>query len=146
MKRSMTGSALAGCLTLAVLSAAAVLDLGSSAAQAATSVSPFAGTWSGPWDIAALPDHSGTFDWTISDEGQITGTVSSRGTVVGHVDADGKLIFVGFVDPAQLGGFPFKGTAVIDEDGRLALSATGMFNGAPYNHVEGWLLGLLERK
>jgi hypothetical protein len=131
MKRSMTRWTLAGCVALAALGAAAVLDVGSRAAEAAPSPSPFAGSWSGTW---SLPVHneSGTFDWTISDEGRITGTVhvttpAMSGTIVGHVGADGDLVFVGFApsDTPRGGGdgYPFQGTAVIDGDGRLLVSA-----------------------
>ena len=139
---------MAGALALAALGSVAVLGVGAPTAEAAPNVSPFAGSWSGPWDIDELPDHYGTFDWTISDEGQITGTVhytdTRTGSVVGHVGDDGRLSFIGFVDPGA-GAAPFKGTAVIDADGKLAIVAAGMFNGAPYNHDEDWLLASLER-
>jgi len=125
--RSMTRKAVAGCMALAALSAVAVLDVGSVTAEAAPSVSPFAGSWSGTWGHWG-EDMVGTFDWTISDAGRISGTVyyasSGRsGKVAGHVGADGDLEFVGFApDDAPgdgLNGYPFQGTAEIDDDGKL---------------------------
>jgi hypothetical protein len=75
---------------------------------------------------------TGTFDWTISNAGQIAGTVSSdtsgSGTMVGHVGAGGRLVIIGYV-PSDVpsGGFngiPFQGAAMIDGEGRLVVSAT----------------------
>jgi hypothetical protein len=146
MTRSMTRWTMAGALALAALGSVAVFGVASATARADPSVSPFAGSWSGPWDIAAIPDHFGVFEWTIADDGRITGTVNGVGTIKGHVREDGTLTFIGYVDPDTLGAYPFKGTAVIDDDGTLAISATGMFNGNPNNKVEDWLLASLERK
>ena len=151
--RSMSRMAVAGCMALAALGAVAVLDVGSSTAKAEPSVSPFAGSWSGTWSIAAL-EKGGTFDWTISDAGRITGTVytttfGTGGTIVGNVGADGNLMFIGFapndVPATGHNGSPFQGTAVIGTDGKLVASATGMFNAFPYNQVDGWLVAILER-
>ena len=91
MTRSMTRMALAGCMALAALSAVAVLDVGSSTAEAAPSVSPFAGTdsWDG-YDGWPVPI-------TISDGGQITSSYSgygrSKGSLSGRVSADGSYSF-----------------------------------------------------
>ena len=136
--RSMTRMAVAGCMALAALSAVAVLDVGSSTAEAAPSVSPFAGSWFGTWSVVDSSEDPaveffGTFEWTISDAGRITGTVYSitadhGGAIAGHVRADGKLMFVGMVPgdtPSEDGnGFAFQGTAVIDGDDKFVVSAT----------------------
>ena len=128
--RSMTRWALLGSMALAALSAVAVLDVGSRTAEAAPSVSRFAGSWSGTWSDIGF-DADGTWDLTISDAGQIKGTVyiiqaDIYGAFVGHVDADGKLLFVGFapaeVPSGKFNGIPWQGTAVIDGDGRLLVS------------------------
>jgi hypothetical protein len=133
MTRSMTRWTLAGCMALAALGAVAVLDVVSSTADAAPSVSPFAGTWSGTWaavDVALV----GTYDWTISDAGRITGTIDGitsgrTGTVVGHVDADGDLVLVRYTpndDPSSgYGSYCFEATAAIDDDGKLVALLTG---------------------
>ncbi len=132
MTRSMTRWVLTGFMALAAMGTVATLDVGTATAQEAPSLSPFAGSWSGTWSIAG---HGvGTFDWTISGAGRITGRVfnatSGRsGTVRGHVGADGDLMMLGFA-PADMpgdgggNGFAFQGTAVIDGDGRLVVSAT----------------------
>jgi hypothetical protein len=121
-------------MALAALSAVAVLDVGSRAAEAAPSVSPFAGSWSGTWAIAER-GAVGIFDWTISDAGGMTGathntTFGDGGTIVGHVGADGKLMMIGYapndVPATGSNGFAFQGTAVIDGDGKLVVSATGL--------------------
>jgi hypothetical protein len=147
----MSRLVLTSALALGTLAVIGGFTPGVATAEAAPDVSPFAGSWSGTWDIAAIQDHRGTFDWTISDAGGITGTVTNTtsgdsGRVKGHVGVDGKLTFVGYApadDPS--GSYPFLGTAVIDGDGKLAVAATGMFNAFPYNHVDGWLVATLER-
>jgi len=120
----------------------AVLDVGSTTAEAAPSVSPFAGSWSGTFSVADSRDpefnRAGTFDWTISDEGRITGTFvrlqpAFVGTFVGHVGADGELMMI---VRNEGGGVPHEGTAVIDGDGKLVVSATDTF--WPRAHT--WLL------
>jgi hypothetical protein len=140
-------------MALAALGTAAVLDVGSRAAEAAPSASPFAGSWSGTWAIAAL-QKGGTFEWTISDAGRISGTVvtttfGTSGTIVGHVGDDGNIMMIGYVpnDAPSTGqnGSPFQGTAAIDGGGKLVASMTGMFNAFPNNHVDGWLVATLER-
>jgi len=134
MTRSMSRWALAGCMALAAMGAASVFGVGSPAAQAAPSVSEFAGSWSGTWSI---PERGifGDYDWTISDAGGIDGTLSHAvngmtGTMRGHVGADGNLMFIGMapndVPDTGTNGFAFQGTAVIDGDGRLVVSATGL--------------------
>ena len=133
-------------MALAALSAVAVLDVGSRTAEAAPSVSPFAGSWSGTW---SHEDVVGTWpDWTISDAGRITGTFYSLtnsfgGTIEGHVRADGRLMFVGNAPsdtPSEdHGAAPLEGTAVIDGDGHLVVSVTGTWSGAFS------LVGILER-
>ena len=102
---------------------------------AATTVSPFAGSWSGTW---SEPGVVGAHDWTISEAGQITGTIYNitydiGGATVGHVGADGKLMVI-FLTPGadpSISGFPFQGTAMIDGEGNLVASCTGMYLGGP---------------
>ena len=77
MMRTMTRMAVAGCMALAALSAAAVLDVGSSTAEAAPSSSPFAGTY--VW---------GSMPVTISDGGQISSPWENP-DISGRVSADG---------------------------------------------------------
>jgi hypothetical protein len=130
--RSMTRWALAGFVALAALGAVAVLDVGSATAEAASNVSPFAGRWSGTWSAVEV-EVNGTWDWTISDAGRLTGSVyttttGTGGTIVGHVDSDGNLIMIGYA-PADapsdgFNGIPFQGTAVIDGGGKLVISVT----------------------
>ena len=107
MTRSMTRWTLAGCMALATLSAAAVLDFGAATAEAAPSVSRFAGTY---------VDASGVFPTTItiSDGGRITSSYSfgsltysdwtEKGTISGRVIADGSYSYTQhlsgtFIDP-----------------------------------------------
>ena len=140
MTRSMTRWTLAGLIALAAPGAVAVLDAGSTTAEAAPSVSPFAGSWSGTWADVVESERVGTLDWTISDAGRITGTVTSSmgsrsGTLVGHVGADGNLVLIRYVpndEPSSMyNGFPFQGTVVIEGDGKLVASVTGTPSGAP---------------
>ena len=86
--RSMTRWVLVGSMALAALAAAAVLDVGSRAAEAAPSASRFAGTYVGAdprWYVS---------NWSIaiSDGGQITGVRSavSGDKIGGRVSADGS--------------------------------------------------------
>ena len=90
MTRSMTRWTLAGCMALAAMGTVAVLDVGSSTAEAAPSVSPYAGTyvgrdpqgWRSSWTV------------TISDGGRITGSLpSAKGSVSGKVGDDGSYSF-----------------------------------------------------
>jgi hypothetical protein len=138
-------------MALAALGAAAVLDVGSNAAQAAPSASPFAGNWSGTWFIAAN-GAGGDFDWTISDVGRIDGTLTHTGRpdgdgdMVGRVSADGEIVFVGMVPDETHGnewgnGYPFKGTAEIDEDDKLVVTVT--LAASPFANP---LVAVLERK
>jgi hypothetical protein len=121
-------------MALAALGAAAVLVGGAPAAVAAPSVSPFAGNWSGTWTVAER-GVAGIYDWTISETGRIDGIVANTtfengGGVVGQVHADGTIQFVGFAPNDEPGagfsGFAFQGTAEIEEDGKLVVSALGL--------------------
>ena len=121
-------------MALAALGAVAVLDVGAPAAEAAPSVSPFVGDWSGTWS-AEEAGLVGTYDWTVSDSGRITGTIygitSGRsGTVVGQVGDDGDLNLTRYTpndDPSSgYGAYHFHGTAVIDDDGKLVASLSGV--------------------
>ena len=93
MTRSMTRWTLAGCMALAALSAVAVLDVGSSTAEAAPSVSPFAGTYVGadPWGLRS------SWAVTISDAGRITSSYSysggAKGSISGRISDDGNYSF-----------------------------------------------------
>ena len=88
MTRSMSRWTLAGCMALAALGALAVLDVGSRAAEAAPSVSPFVGTYA--WASWPAPI-------TVSDGGRITSAYSgfsrTKGSISGRVDADGSYSF-----------------------------------------------------
>ncbi len=126
-------AALALLCTTPALSAVAVLDVGSTSAQAAPSVSPFAGSWSGTWSVFEVGQvvGTGTFDWTISNAGQITGTVytsTNFGAMVGHVGAGGFLMMIGYVPSnvpsGAFNGIPFQGAALIDGEGKLVVSVT----------------------
>ena len=83
MTWAMTRWMLAGCTALAALGATAVLDVGTPAAEAAPSVSRFAGSYVGDW--AAV---------TISNNGRITGSITSNGyyfgSISGNVGDDGR--------------------------------------------------------
>ena len=84
MTRSMTRWALTGCMALAAMGAAAALDVGVPTADAAPSVSPFAGNYVGP-----VPGSSYTFSAvTISDGGRFTSTGGS--SISGRVSAGGS--------------------------------------------------------
>ena len=85
MTRSMTRWTLAGCMALAALSAVAVLDVGSAPAEAAPSVSPFAGTYvESGWPVPI----------TVSDRGHFTSSYAgpdrAKGSIDGRVDSDGS--------------------------------------------------------
>ena len=83
MTWAMTRWMLAGCTALAALGATAVLDVGTPAAEAAPSVSRFAGSYVGDW--AAV---------TISNNGRITGSITTNGyyfgSISGNVGDDGR--------------------------------------------------------
>src|SRR5262245_51369254 len=139
MTRSMTRWALAGCMALAAMGAAAVLDVGAATAEAAPSVNPFAGSWSGTWSVVDS-EQNGTLDFTISDAGVLSGRVyhaqdgeNGWGTVVGHVRADGELVLIAFApadDPTSHGsGVPHQGAVVINDEGDLLASFTGTKSG-----------------
>ena len=130
---TMSRALLSGALALGTLGAVLGFTPGVATAVAEPSVSEFAGNWSGTWsavDVALI----GTYDWTISDAGRITGTIygttSGRsGTVVGHVDADGSLVLIRYTPNDEpdtgYGSFAFEATAVIDDDGKLVALLTG---------------------
>ena len=89
MTRSMTRWMLAGFMALAALSAAAILDVSSAAAEVAPSVSSFAGTYAG----ADPRGYVSQWAVTISDGGRITGVrsiASSQDKISGQVGADGS--------------------------------------------------------
>jgi hypothetical protein len=115
-------------VALAALAAVPVFNVAPATAYAAPSVSTFTGSWSGTWSDVEI-EADGTFDWTISDAGRLSGTVyitgGEAGAMVGHVRADGMLVFVGFTpacDPTFWNGVPWQGTALIDGDGKLVVS------------------------
>ena len=97
-------------VTMALAAMAAIITFGPiSSAESAPDVSPFAGSWSGTWSIAER-NLSGSFAWTISDSGQLTGTVSGSGR-------SGAI--------AGTNGVPFKGTAEWGGDGSLLITLVG---------------------
>jgi hypothetical protein len=72
-------------MAVAALSAAAVLDVGATTAEAAPSVSPFAGTYvSGDWPVPI----------TVSDGGDISSSYSgdgrTKGSMSGQISRDGS--------------------------------------------------------
>ena len=130
--RRMTRVTLAGCMALAALGAVSVLDVGSSTAEAAPSVSEFAGsyTW-GPMPV------------TISDGGRIAGSSSSGGdygyaqdvSISGQVGAARTYSFTRSVTiyyydlsgrrhQVSKGNFKFAGTMAFDIDGNIVGTAT----------------------
>jgi hypothetical protein len=123
---------LAGCLALAALGAAAVLDVGSATAEAAPSVSPFAGTY-----VGADP-RSWHSSWTvtISDAGQLTTSPLSShrqhflygASISGQVRAGGKYSFTvtrRFFGSSIEGRRPGFQTRSYKSAGRMALDADG---------------------
>ena len=91
MTRSMTRWTLAGCMALAAVGAVAVLDAGTTTAEAAPSVSRFAGTYAGADPAGWWP----SWAVTISSKGQITGSFGStghdlKGSMSGRVGDDGS--------------------------------------------------------
>ena len=129
----MTSMMFRKCLTaVAIAALVGVVALAPvTSAEASGEGSPFAGSWSGTWsafDVAVVG--TGTYDWTISDAGRLSGrlniTGADSGAIVGHVGADGNLKFIGFTpadDPLLGNGVPFRGTASIDGSGKLVVSA-----------------------
>jgi hypothetical protein len=136
MLRSMTRWTLAGLMVLAAVGAASAVGVRTATAETAPSVSPFAGNWSGTFSVTDSHDpdfhRAGTFDWTISDAGRITGTYfRTTGSVggpfwfSGHVREDGDLQVVMHNEG---GGVPHEGTAELDGDDHLVASATDTFS------------------
>ena len=118
---SMTRWVLAGCMALAALGAVAVLDVGSRAADAAPSVSPFAGTYVGA-DPHGL---YGSWTVTISDAGLIASSFSRshgtwRGTISGQVDSGGKSSLKVYVYDRASGG-----ATAYTSVGKMASDAAG---------------------
>jgi hypothetical protein len=76
----------------------AVLDVGTPTAEAAPSVSPFAGTYVGRDPLRWSSEYGYLWTVTISDGGRITGSYSSassraKGSISGRVSADGSYSF-----------------------------------------------------
>jgi hypothetical protein len=137
MTRSMTRWAVAACMALAALSAVTVLDLGSREAEAAPSVSRFAGTYD--WDTTPI-----SLPVTISDGGRIAASASSGGgefsyetdvNLSGRVAADGsysftKSVTVYFVDLfgkrnlVSKGNFKYAGKMELDAVGNVVGTAS----------------------
>ena len=116
--RSMIRMAVTGCMALAALSAVAVLEVGSSTAEAAPSVSPFAGTY----EI----NYSGAI--TISDRGRLTG--GYYGTFLsGRVSDDGSYSFTvtesGTNDPDENNRGPRRWKSSYTVAGNMELDAYG---------------------
>ena len=93
MTRSMTRWALAGSMALAALGTVAALDVGIPTAEAAPSVSPFAGSYVGD----DPRDWNSAWAVTITDAGRITSSYSnpggSKGSISGRIRDDGSCSF-----------------------------------------------------
>ena len=125
--RSMTRTAVAGCIALAALSAVTVLDVGSTTAEAAPSVSPFAGMYLsdvGPRTVA------------VSDGGQISGGYddgSLEMSIAGKVSAGGSYSFTvttstyNPVSPRRIR----LSRSTTKSSGTMALDADGNIVGTP---------------
>ena len=129
--RSMTRWTLAGCMALAALGAVAVLDVGSPTAEAAPSVSQFAGTY-------VWTSYRATSSWrapiTISVEGLIASKYSigggrgGYGRISGKIKADGNYSFDIFTSSGSEGSsYEHKST------GKMALDADGNIVGKEKN-------------
>jgi hypothetical protein len=115
-------------MALAALGAAAALDVGAVTAEAATTVSPFAGTYVESGWPAPI---------TISDGGRITSSYSgasrTKGSISGRVSADGSYSFAvseTFYDAPERG----KGTwytSSYKSAGSMATDADGNIVGTP---------------
>ena len=126
MTRSMSRWMLAGCMALAAL------DVGSRAADAAPSVSPFAGSYVGRAPRSLYP----SWAVTISDRGQITSSYSypgsrEKGSISGAVSADGsysmtvsETYFVGGTDGPRDKGKDYA-TSSNTSTGDMSLDAAG---------------------
>jgi hypothetical protein len=102
MTRSMMRWTLVGCMAMAAMGAAAVLDVGARAAEAAPSVSRFAGTYVG------VDPGSAYYSWTvaISKSGRIAGSFGEggdrwKGSMSGEVGADGRYSLTAIVTMAS---------------------------------------------
>ena len=130
MKRRMTRWTLAGCMALSALGAVAVLDVGSTTADAAPSVSPFAGTY-----VGADPRgwHS-SWPVTISDGGLIASSFSQgrgrgpHGSISGKISADGSYSFDLRYSSGSEGAYQFYKST-----GKMALDAAGDIVGKEKN-------------
>ena len=123
MTQSMTRWALVGVMAVAAISAAAVFDVGVPAADAAPSVSPFAGTygWSG-WPTPITISGSGAIKSSYSYSG------GSKGSISGRVGDDGSYSFMlseSYFEhgPREHGrhtsGYQSDGTMALDADGDI---------------------------
>jgi hypothetical protein len=131
MTRSMTRWTLAGCMALAVMGAATVFDIGSATAEAAPSVSPFAGSYVG----ADPRNWHSAWAVTISDGGRITSSYSSGGykrSISGRVSDDESYsftvteVFPTYDDgprdprvPRQKYTYESAGTMALEADGNI---------------------------
>jgi hypothetical protein len=112
-------------MALAALGAAAVLDVGSATAEAAASVSRFAGTY-------VPADPSSTWTYTISDGGQITGSYLFgsyviEGSLSGRVRDDGSYSYTQTQSSYSegRGGQTRKVTSRTTYSGSMELDASG---------------------
>ena len=127
--RSKTRWTLAGLMALAALAAVGVFGVAPATADAAPSVSPFAGTYVG-WD-----PHEWRWDpWTvtISDKGWITSPWPTwGGSMSGRVSADGSYSltvsfrYPRYDDGTRPGGGRKWDTLSYDSTGIMALDADG---------------------
>jgi hypothetical protein len=152
MTRSMTRWVLMGCTALAAFGAAAVLDVGSRAAEAAPSVSLFAGSYVGNDPLGWGSRIGGFSSWpvTISDGGQITSSYSgsgrTKGSISGRVSADGSYSFTVSVTsavyfPNRHGGGPDYVTDKYDSAGNMALDVDGNIVGTEETNTRSTSVG-----
>ena len=132
MRCTMSRWVLVGALTLGALGAAAVFDVGTATADAAPSVSSFAGTYA--WSTWPAPI-------TISDGGRITSSYTgfsrTKGSISGKVNGDGSYSFTlseTFSDAPERGKptwytskFDFAGSMTPDAVGSLAVTSDTIY-------------------
>jgi hypothetical protein len=109
-------------MALAALGAVAALDVGTATAEAAPSVSPFAGTYA--WTSWPAPI-------TVADGGRITSSYSgfsrTKGSISGRVSADGSYSFTvseTFYDYPERGKGTWT-TSSYESAGNMTLDAAG---------------------
>jgi hypothetical protein len=123
-------------MVVGALSAAAVFDVGSATAEAAPSVSRFAGTYVGRDPLRWSSNYGYLWIVTISDGGRITGSYSggghSKGSISGRVGDDGRYSFTVSVTTPSIAGWGQKWvTSRYDSVGNLTPDVDGNIVGTP---------------